>query len=91
MASSFTGGHKAIFPGDEELVIAHDPLPDASEVACDPKRYDELHARLVFVETREADKYAGYYLVVDLETIQEDCELVKDPETRTVPAATPEA
>ncbi len=73
------------------MVIAYNPSPNASKVACCPKRYDRLHARLVSMKTREADKYAGYYLVVDLETIQEDCELVKDPETRTVPAATPKA
>jgi hypothetical protein len=61
----FTGGNDMIVPKGTVLVALHDQNEGAPGFACLPERYEEMEKLLVPEEDRTADKYAGYYLVLE--------------------------
>ena len=72
----FTGGVEATLPAGEIFVIANDPPAFATAVYCTPERYGDLEALFVPAEDRNAETYAGYSLVIDLEAIRRHAELL---------------
>jgi hypothetical protein len=61
----FTGGSDAIVPRGTVLVAVDDQKEDRPGFACLPERYEEMEMLLVPEEDRTAEKYAGYYLVLE--------------------------
>ena len=74
----FTGGHRVVIPTGAEFQITYDPVEHATGVACSPVDYDQLHEVFVPPDERSAEGYDGYSLVVDITSIQRDCESVVD-------------
>ncbi|MGC9527283.1 MAG: hypothetical protein ACP5D7_17255 [Limnospira sp.] len=78
-AAPFTGGYDHILPRGETFIIANDPPPDATAVYADVVNYHQLHSYFVSRGDRwRFWVYRGYYLCIDIEQIQTDCELVAD-------------
>jgi hypothetical protein len=78
----FTGGDPADLPIGLEFVVLHDPSPEATAIAARPDPYEEWEPKLVSPDDFKADKYGGYYLVVDYEALGRHCALIKK---RSVP------
>ena len=75
-SAPFTGGHERVLPRGESFKISNDPPASATAVYADPINYDELHAILIPDDDRKAKNYVGFYLCVQLEQIESDCELI---------------
>jgi hypothetical protein len=74
--AAFTGGSEATLPAAEEFSIVISPPDGASAAICRPARYDQLHGQLVAESDRRSPNYAGYGLIITLETIRSSCELL---------------
>jgi hypothetical protein len=74
--AAFTGGSEATLPAAEEFSIVISPPAGASAAICRAERYDQLHNQLVPESDRRSQGYAGYGLVISLETIRSSCELL---------------
>ena len=72
----FTGGFEVTLPAGEVFVIANDPPASATAAYCTPERYEELHGLFIPAEDRNAETYAGYSLVIDLDVIRQHAELL---------------
>jgi hypothetical protein len=72
----FTDGARAILRAGEVFTVALDPAALATAAQCNPERYEALEKELVPEEDRTDQKYSGYSLVIDFESIERDCELV---------------
>ena len=77
----FTGGYRRILAKGETFTVSHEPVAGATAVYCDPENYDALHHQ--FVPRRDRWRiwiYRGYYLCIDLDTIEQKCEPVEAAE-----------
>jgi hypothetical protein len=72
----FTDGARATLRAGEVFTIALDPPALATAAQCNPERYEALEKELVPEEVRTDQKYSGYSLVIDFESVERDCELV---------------
>jgi hypothetical protein len=70
------GGNEVPLPANEVFVVAHDQVPGAIAVGCDPQRYEELHDYFVATVDRENPRYAGYSLVIEVQALLQSCERV---------------
>ncbi len=79
----YTGGHEKVLPEGEEFIISSDPPEGATAVYADPVNYNKLHSKFVsWTDRIRFFLYAGYYLCIDIKTIEESCELLaEDNET----------
>jgi hypothetical protein len=72
----FTDGSEQTFPARLEFVVMHDPPENAAGVAAHPDPYAVWETKLVMSDERQAEKYAGYYVVVTFDALNEHCELL---------------
>jgi len=70
----FTGGGHAILPRGTIFTIHLDPPDGATAASCDPENYDELEKAIVPAADRNAPKYSGFSLSVDLAALRDSCE-----------------
>ena len=70
----FTGSGQGILPEGAVLVVAVDPPPGATALSCDPEDPARLEAEFVTAVDRNHPKYAGFSLVVPLDTLDRDFE-----------------
>jgi len=73
----FTGGSEDVLPAGEIITVTADPHENESFAYCEPERYQELHARFVPAQDRVHPKYDSYSILVDLQVLQNDCELIQ--------------
>jgi hypothetical protein len=62
----FTGGFECVIPSGTVVTVDNDPPMGASAVYCVPENYDDLERAFVPAEDREAEKYGGYAVLIDL-------------------------
>ena len=74
-AAPFTsGGGERQLPAGLEFVVLIDPPARAIAAAARPDPYEEWEPILVDKRDREAEKYAGYYVVISLEHLASHCQ-----------------
>jgi hypothetical protein len=71
----FSGGGKGRLPAGTVLTVAEDPAPGATVVACDPDKAKELEPAMVPESERSDERYDGFSLSIDLDTLRDRCEL----------------
>ena len=69
----FTGGYERSLPEGEAFTVLFDSAEPATAAACMPDRYDDLHSHFIPAKDREAESYAGYYLVISLRELADSC------------------
>lgn len=75
-SAPFTGGYDRQLDQGEEFTISHDPAPGATAVYCDPVDYNRVHKELIpWTDRFRFWVYAGFYLCIDLDEIERNCEL----------------
>ena len=75
--TAYTGGNADTLPKGEEIIIRNTPPPTAKAVYCDLVNYEKYHEQFVHETDRVHRKYLGYYLILMISTIENDCELIK--------------
>jgi len=69
-SAPYTGGHYVTIPKGTVLVVALDQALGASAVYCRPENYDDLHGMFIPEEDRNAAKYNGYSLIIEVAQLQ---------------------
>lgn len=74
--TAYTGGHDAILPKGVEFNISNNPLIGATAVYCELVDYERWEKNFVPEEERNHKNYSKYYLCIDLQVIESQCEKV---------------
>lgn len=71
-----TSGDEKALPVGLEFVIDHDPYPQSTGVSARPDPYEVWEKKLVSQTNSDAEKYGGYYLVINFDQLFANCSLV---------------
>ncbi len=75
----FTGAYDRVLNIGEEFIILSNPPEGATAVYCEPVEYKRVQKELIPWSDRfKFWVYAGFYLCIDLDEIERNCELVSD-------------
>ena len=69
-----TSGGRGKLAAGTVLVVDHDPMPQATGVACIPENYSEVERHLVSEKDRQTPRYSNFHLVMDLASLREECD-----------------
>lgn len=76
-----TLGYDRILKAGEEFTISHNPNAGATAVYCDPVEYKRLQSELIpWTDRIRFWVYAGFYLCIALDEIENNCQLIGDRE-----------
>jgi hypothetical protein len=73
--TAFKGGGKGRIPAGTMLTVVEDPAEGSASAACIADNSAELETTLVPEHERTDDKYDGFSLTIDIETLRDRCEL----------------